>query len=145
MAVFEVRRASRRPVEECWRRVTDWDRHSALVPLTRVGLTAGERTQLGSTVLARTGVGPLGFDDPMEVVRWEPPPPGGTGRCRLEKRGSVVRGWAEIEVSAGGGGSLLLWREEVRLRGFPRAVDPVVAAVGQRMFARVIDRLLRAP
>lgn len=142
MALFEVRRAAAVTAEECWRRVTDWDRHSGLVPLTRVGLTGAGRTGPGSVVLARTGVGPLGFDDPMEVVRWQPPAAGAPGRLRLEKRGAVVHGWAELEVSPAGTGSLLVWREEIRLRGVPAVLDGVLAGAGQRVFRRVVDGLL---
>jgi hypothetical protein len=94
-------------------------------------------------VLARTAVGPLGFDDPMEVTVWQPPSADAPGRVRLEKRGTAVLGWAEIEVRADGSGSRLLWREEIRLRCLPAALDPLVAAVGGGVFGRVVDGLLR--
>ncbi|QMU77814.1 SRPBCC family protein [Streptacidiphilus sp. PB12-B1b] len=143
MAFFEITRSVPAGVQECWRRVTDWPRHSAMVPLTRVAQVGAGPTGLGSTVLARTAVGPLGFDDPMEVVLWQPPTAHAPGRVRLEKRGSVVLGWAEVEVRAEGPGSVVRWREEIRVRGVPAPLDAVVAGTGRRVFGRVVDGLLR--
>ena len=143
MAFFEITRSVPVGVRECWLRVTDWPRHSALVPLTKVAAVCGGATALGSVVTARTAVGPLGFDDPMEVVVWQPPTAQAPGRLRLEKRGSVVLGWAEIEVRADGAGSLLRWREEIRLRGVPAPLNAVLAGGGRRIFGRVVDGLLR--
>jgi hypothetical protein len=143
MAFFEITRSVPISAQECWLRVTDWPRHSALVPLTRVTAVGGGTTGLGSVVVARTSVGPLGFDDPMEVVVWQPPAAQAPGRVRLEKRGSVVLGWAEVEVRADGAGSLLRWREEIRLRGVPGPLDAVLAGGGRRVFGRVVDGLLR--
>ncbi|RFU88243.1 SRPBCC family protein [Streptomyces triticagri] len=129
MAYFRIARRTPLTPEEAWRRVTDWPRHSA--PFTRVD--GGERS-----VLARTRIGPLAFDDPMDVVEWSPP-----HRCRLEKRGRTVRGWAEIEVAPHpDGGAVVMWRESLRLRGVPRAADPVVAWAGRRVFGRQLDVLL---
>ncbi len=101
-------------------------------------------TRVGTRFVARSGVGPLGFDDVMEVTVWEPPGDGVAGRCRLEKRGRVVLGWAEIEVHPGPGGrTRVVWREEVRLRFLPGAFDGVVAGVGRVVFGRAANRLLR--
>jgi carbon monoxide dehydrogenase subunit G len=116
---------------EVWARVTDWRRHGDVVPLTRV-------TVDGDRFTARTGVGPVGFDDVMEVVSWDPP-----RRCRVEKRGRVVQGWAEIDVSPrDGGGSHLTWREDVHVRGVPRFLAPLEALAGRLLFTRTVDALL---
>ncbi|QMU68451.1 SRPBCC family protein [Streptacidiphilus sp. P02-A3a] len=143
MAFFEITRSVPVGPQECWLRVTDWPRHSAFVPLTRVAAVGGGTTGIGSVVLARTAVGPLGFDDPMEVVAWQPPTARAPGRVRLEKRGSLVLGWAEVEVRADGAGSLVRWREEIRLRGLPSPLDAALATGGRRVFTRVVDGLLR--
>ncbi|MGY0490975.1 SRPBCC family protein [Streptomyces sp. WG-D5] len=123
---------------EAWRRLTDWERHGDSVPLTRVTVTTPPPDAAGTVFVARTGVGRWGFDDPMEIVAWQPP-----RRCRMEKRGRVVTGWAEFEVRAlGDGGARVEWREELRVRGVPRAADRVVAAAGRWMFGRAVDALL---
>ncbi|MFF3563324.1 SRPBCC family protein [Streptomyces sp. NPDC002574] len=136
---FHVERESPLSPAEAWRRVTDWERHAAHVPLTTV-------VRDGDTgFTARTGIGPLSFADPMEIVRWEPPDAGGgPGRCRLEKRGAVVLGWAEIEVwpSDPGPGSRIVWREDLRVRGLPKAFGRPTAWAGRRVFGRALDALL---
>ncbi|MGW2014982.1 SRPBCC family protein [Streptomyces sp. NPDC001927] len=143
MSLFRVERRSGLPVEEVWRRLTDFAAHGRLVPLTRSRTLSAGPTRVGSRFVARTGIGRLAFDDPMEVVVWEPPAPGRPGRCRLEKRGRVVLGHAVIEVyAAEGGGARAVWVEELRLRGVPGALDPVLALAGRTLFGRVMDGLL---
>ncbi|MFG2294315.1 hypothetical protein [Streptomyces sp. NPDC048603] len=81
--------------------------------------------------------------DVMEVTVWRPPAGRTPGLARLEKRGRAVRGWAEIEIRpARAGGSEVHWREDLRLFGFPRLLDPAVAAAGRLLFGRAVDRLL---
>ncbi|WP_330177169.1 SRPBCC family protein [Streptomyces sp. NBC_01498] len=145
MSAFRITRRTELPADEAWRRITDWPAHGRRVPLTRVLVETPGPTRIGTVFVARTGLGRLGFDDPMEVVRWEPPAPGHAGRCRLEKRGRVVLGWAEIEVTAadGAGGARVCWTEELRVAFLPRLVDRVTARTGQAVFGRVVDGLLR--
>lgn len=148
VAHFRIQRRTPLPVGETWRRLTDWPRHGAHVPLSGVTVHPPGPTRVGTVIVVRTGVGRAGFEDPMEVVRWDPPaddtPAGETsGICRLEKRGSVVLGWAEIEVRPRGGGSEVVWREEVRLRGLPRLFDPPTVWSGRLLFGRVVDALLK--
>jgi hypothetical protein len=137
MAVFRVRHRTPLGPDETWRRLTDWTRHAAQVPLTTITVTP-------SGFVARTGLGRVAFDDPMEVVSLLPPGPGTAGRCRLEKRGTFVTGWAEIEVRArdGGTGSVVIWTEDLRLRILPPAFDRPTAWAGRHMFGRVIRGLL---
>lgn len=151
MALFEVERTVRAPVVAVWERLTDWPAHGGQVPLTRIVGVSEPADGVGARFTARTGVGRVGFDDPMEVVEWAPPAAGrAAGRCRLVKRGRVVRGWAEFEVygpeagAADGGEVRVVWREELGVRGAPRALDPLVAWTARRVFGRVLDGLLRA-
>ncbi|MEV8593075.1 SRPBCC family protein [Streptomyces sp. NPDC052012] len=144
MAEFQLQRTVPLPVDEAWRRLTRWHRHGEAVPLTRVTVTTPPPTAEGTLVVARTGLGPLAFDDPMEVTVWQPPRDDSPGLCRLEKRGRVVRGWAEMEVRQGPGGrARVLWREEIRVRFLPAPVDRVLARVGRHVFGREVNRLLR--
>lgn len=145
MAVFRIERFTPLPAAESWRRVTDWERHAAYVPLTSVTVPTGSPSRIGTVFVARTGVGPLAFDDPMEVVRWTPPSAGRAGACRLEKRGSVVLGRASIDVLPTNSGSHVVWVEELRVRLLPSWGDPLLASCGRRMFGGVLDSLLDAP
>lgn len=130
MTLIEIVREVSLPPEETWRRLTDWSAHASHVPLTTI-----RPTETG--FIARTGLGPLGFDDPMEIVVWQPPT-----SCRLEKRGRVMTGWAEIDVAVTPAGSRAVWREEIHPRGLPRVADPLVRWSARRLFGRVIDQLL---
>jgi hypothetical protein len=132
-------------LDEAWRRLTQWPRHGEVVPLTRVTLVTSPPTREGTVFVARTGIGPLSFDDPMEITLWHPPTADdGPGLCRLEKRGRVIRGWAEIEVRPGPGGrTRVLWREDLRVRLLPAFADPVVRGAAGYVFGRAVNRLLR--
>lgn len=114
--------------EDAFARVTRWEDHA--VPLTTV-----HRTTDGFT--ARTGVGPIGFDDPMRITAWDPP-----RRVAIEKYGRVVLGSAEIEVATVEDGSVVTWREELRVRGVPGLLDPVVRWAAGAMLRRILRRLL---
>ncbi|RSS83117.1 SRPBCC family protein [Streptomyces sp. WAC06614] len=144
MPVFRIVRRTAAPATDAWLRLTDWERHGAQVPLTRTVIDTAGPTRAGTVFTARSGVGRVTVDDPMEVTLWRPPEEDRPGLVRLEKRGRVVLGWAEIEVRPRpAGGAEVHWREDLRLRGLPRFLDPVVAAVGRRVFGRALDRLLR--
>lgn len=116
--------------QESWDRLTDWERHGEFVPLTRIRLTE-------HGFVARTGIGRVGFDDPMDVVESRSP-----SYCRLVKRGRVVTGWAELSVEPLNDGSRVTWREDIHVRGTPRVLDGLTRASSTRLFSRVIDGLL---
>jgi hypothetical protein len=141
VALFVIERVTSLAPAEAWRRMTDWERHGASVPLTRITVSTAPPPGPGALVLARTGVGRVGFDDPMRITVWQP-----ERHCRLEKTGRTVTGWAEIDVRPdprGGPGSVVRWREDLRVRGVPGALDAVTAQVARRVFGRVVDSLLK--
>ncbi|MEU6658313.1 SRPBCC family protein [Streptomyces sp. NPDC046821] len=142
MALIRITRESPLPAAEAWRRLTDWQRHGDVVPLTRVRVTTPPPTGEGTVFVPRTGVGRLAFDDPMEVVTWAPPYADTPGHCRLEKRGTFITGWAEIEVTPHGPGSRITWHEEIHVRRLPRRCDPLLARAGHLMFSRAVNGLL---
>ncbi|MFJ4777575.1 SRPBCC family protein [Streptomyces sp. NPDC088762] len=143
MPVIRIIRRTHLPAAETWLRLTDWERHGAQVPLTRTIIATPPPTHVGTIFTARTGVGRITFDDPMEVTVWRPPAPGIPGLVRLEKRGRAVTGWAEIEVRPlAPDGTEVHWREELRVRGLPHALDPLVLAAGRLLFRRALARLL---
>ncbi|WP_053655967.1 Immediate-early protein 2 [Streptomyces sp. MMG1121] len=144
MPTFSFTRTAPLPLDEAWRRLTEWPRHADAVPLTRIRLLTPPPTRVGTRFTARSGIGPLAFDDTMEVTVWRPPTADEGGLCRLEKRGRTVLGWAEIEVGPGPGGrSRVVWREELRVRFLPRAFDGVLERVARVMFGRAVNHLLR--
>ncbi len=142
MAPFVVTANSSLPPEQAWARVTDWPRHGEHVPLTRVRVETAPPAGVGTRFTGRTGTARLGFDDPMEVVVWEPPADGRPGFCRIEKRGRVVFGWAELTVEALGAGSRTTWREVANPAHLPHFAEPLAAAAGRLVFGRVVRKLL---
>lgn len=139
---FVVSHDSPLPVDDAWVRLTDWPRHGDHVPFTVVAITTAPPTGVGTVFVARTGVGRVGFDDVMEIVEWAPPADGLGGHCRIEKRGRVMKGWAELTVDAHGTGSRTTWREvaaPVHLPGFARGLND---ASGKKIFGRVVRGLL---
>lgn len=144
MPPFVITRDCDMPPPEAWARVTDWPRHGRFVPLTTVDVRTAGPNAVGTVFSAHTGVGRVGFDDPMEVVEWEPPAQGRGGRCRLEKRGRVLTGWAELSVEPHGDGSRVVWREQAKAARLPGFTDRLSAACGRLLFTRVLTGLLAA-
>jgi hypothetical protein len=144
VVTFLLERTAPLSQDEAWRRLTEWPRHGEVVPLTRVTVVPPGPTAEGTLVVARSGIGSFAFDDPMEVTVWRPPAEGVSGLCRLEKRGRVVRGWAELEVHPGPGGrARVVWREEIGVRFLPGLFNPVQRATARSVFGQALNRLLR--
>lgn len=109
---FELELLVPGPPDEVWDRLWDLGRHTEIVPLTVV---RGPVPHQGSTFVARTAVGPVGFDDVMEVRTWEPP-----RRAVVVKVGRVLGGTIVARlVPDGAGGTRLHWRQEVAATGVP--------------------------
>lgn len=93
------------PARLVWDYVTDWRRQGEWIPLTRVELVPPGRADgargTGGSYRAWTGLGPVGFWDPITVSVWEEQPDG-SGRCEVMHTGRVVRGDAEFAVHAVG-------------------------------------------
>ena len=125
------------PPERAWRAVVDWPRQSQWMLATRVRGGHGA----GAQVVARTGIGPLGFTDTMVITHWEPP-----RRCEVAHTGRVIRGAGVFEVVAAGAGSEVRWTERLELpfaaagRWGWRVVRPLVQRgmdLSLRRFARL--------
>jgi Polyketide cyclase / dehydrase and lipid transport len=122
------------PASVVWDYVTDWPRQSQWVPMTRVE-RVDAADEVGGRIRAWTGLGPLGFWDPMTITRWDRTPDGG-GRCEVLHRGQVVRGEGEfVVVATGASTSRFVWAEVIdvplgRLGGIGwKVVSPVVGRV----------------
>lgn len=128
---FEIVREVPLTQDETFARLTDWQRHADVLPFTDVRVTK-------TGIVVRTAVGKVGFDDPMDIVQWDPP-----RFCRLEKRGRVLRGWADICVWPTDTGSKVVWREVAHVAGVPRVFAGVERATGSVLFRRLLNGLTR--
>lgn len=130
--------------EDTWAGATDWANQGAWMLGTTVRPTRSNGQGVGGALQARTGLGPFGVLDTMEITVWEPPT-----RCHVLHTGRVVRGTGAFDVEPrGAGASTFWWREDLELplgalgrAGWPLA-KPVFAAGVQaslRRFARWVE------
>jgi hypothetical protein len=133
-------------VERVWERITDWPTHGRFVPLTSVRITSEQSRGVGTTFVATSALGPIGFDDPMEVLEWSPPSAGGPGHCLVRKHGRLLIGWAAVDVAPlPSGRSRLSWTEELRVTParLTRPFDRLIAAGSKFGFNRVLRSMAR--
>lgn len=145
MAVVEVRRTVPTPMGEVWDTVTDFAAYGRWIPLTSMR-TDPPPVRLGWGFAGFTGVAPIGFLDTMLVVRWEPPADG-AARFAVRKTGRVLRGFADVTLTAtDAGGTEVVWREEIvpRPETLGRLTAPVSDRATARLFADVLDRMLES-
>jgi uncharacterized protein YndB with AHSA1/START domain len=149
MARFTVSRDMHAPASRVWAALVDWRRHADWAPLTSVRVTDAT-AGVGGGFVARTGVGPVGFDDPMTVATWEPPggdaPDDRPGRCAVDKHGRVVRGRAWFEVfPLAGGHSRVVWHEDVTVapHRLTRVAAPLLSLAGRLGFGQVLRAVAR--
>jgi hypothetical protein len=132
------------PPEVVFDAVTDWDEQQVWMTGTAVRVTDGDGRSRGSRLVARTALGPVGFDDPMEITGWDPP-----RRVQVHHLGRFVRGDGAFEVEAlPDGRSRFHWVEWLDLPlgrvgqlGFPLA-KPLLATglrPSLRAFARFAE------
>ena len=128
------------PAETAWQVVTDWPAQGEWILGTTVTVDgAGDARGLGGRFSAFTGVGPLGFTDPMEVTEWDPP-----RRCVVTHLGRVVRGDGVFEVVALG--PVRRPRKALVERHRQRQVERVRGRVALDLYAGdgvALDRRLR--
>jgi carbon monoxide dehydrogenase subunit G len=141
VGAFTVRREVAAPAEQVWSRLVDWPAHGRWVPLTVVRVTSSGEPGVGTTFVGRTGIGPLGFDDPMTVTLWQPPAAGREGRCAVRKTGRVVLGSAELTVRPlGERRCAVQWTETAEIAGLRRL--PLMARISEVAGALAFRRML---
>lgn len=105
------------PAERTWDAAVDWARQGEWMLGTRVTPTAGNGQGVGARLEAFSGIGPIGFLDPMEITRWQPP-----RACHVRHLGRVVRGSGWVLVRP-----LFAYAVQLSLRRFARSVESAVA------------------
>lgn len=120
------------PARLLWDYVTDWSRHGEWIPLTRVDCVVGGARAVGGTFRAWSGIGPIGFWDPMTVVDWQEHEDG-SGHVAVVHSGRVVRGNAEITVTAVG-------PDRSELRWVERLLLGRAAALGWRLGSGLVNK-----
>jgi Polyketide cyclase / dehydrase and lipid transport len=128
------------PADVVWGYVTDWPRQGEWIPFTRVE-TVGPADGIGGRIRAWTGVGPVGFWDPMTITAWSVSDDG-SARCEVLHRGAVVRGEAEFSVTPLDSGSCRFeWWEHLTIPG--GFLGSLAWRVGGRLVQRTVRKSLQ--
>jgi carbon monoxide dehydrogenase subunit G len=123
-----------------WDALVDWERQGTWMPLTRLEVLDGG-TGLGTRIVARTGVGPVGVADRMTVTAWDPP-----RSATVVKTGRVLRGSAAFEVRpVSEHVSRVVWHEalEVPFGRWGRPLGPLLAVGTKVFFGSALRRFAR--
>ncbi|EWT01352.1 hypothetical protein N865_08500 [Intrasporangium oryzae NRRL B-24470] len=144
MAHFAVRILSPLPADQAWARILDLRAHSAVIPLTTLtgDILYAAGLVPGSRFVARTALGPIGFDDSMVVDEVTQPTAGHGAWARIRKEGKAIRGLIELTITPQGTGSRVEWSQDISVRGIPRVFDPVVARVARAAYGTTLRKLL---
>jgi carbon monoxide dehydrogenase subunit G len=142
---LEERVAVAAPPEAVFAAVADWEGQSEWVAFTKVTADGGPH-RVGERLVAVTKVAGVGFSDPMELTRWEPP-----HRAEVRHLGRVVRGTGTFLVEPAPGGAWFVWAEDVDLPlgvvgrlGFV-VVGPAVRLLLRRSLRRLARRVESRP
>jgi carbon monoxide dehydrogenase subunit G len=92
--------------ERVWQVAMDWSRQREWMWGTQVRGGTG----IGAEVVARTGIGPVGFADTMVITEWDPP-----RLCVVRHTGRIVRGLGIFEVTGSGQQTEFRWTERLQL------------------------------
>jgi len=139
-----VRGTTRASVVDAWALITDWPAQSRWIAFTSVAIVK-PGDGVGTRFTGRTQVGPIWFDDPMEVTVWEPPADDGRGYCEVRKFGPWILGTAEIVVEPARGEpdrTTVTWKEAVTLRGVPAIFNPLVRVMGGVLFRSTMRKAI---
>ncbi len=122
------------PLERVWAMLVAWERQGEWMFATSVEGTADD---VGGRLVARTGVGPLGFTDHMIVTAWEPPT-----RCDVLHVGRLLRGDGGFRLEpVSGHRTRLVWWERITVPFGP--LGKLAWAVGGPLFTTFVNRSLR--
>jgi len=130
--------------ETVWDRAVDWTGQREWIPLTYVRHVEGAPLEVGTRVVARTGIGPVGFDDTMTVTSVVSPE-SGPRSVEVLHTGRVVRGVGEMRVEPHDGGTRFWWWERVDVPGGPvaPAVWLVAGPAVRLLFGHALRRFAR--
>lgn len=125
--------------------MTDWSRQSEWVLFTDVRMLSKAPNQVGTTLSARTHLGPIGFTDTMVITKWLSPT-----NCTVEHTGKVVKGIGVFSVETiSSNQSKFVWQEitNVAFGAFGSAglaiAEPFLSLLFNRSLKKMRDNIER--
>ncbi|MCC2593755.1 hypothetical protein LKO27_10095 [Tessaracoccus sp. OS52] len=144
LAHFTVELETDCPPSTAIRRVLDLRRHSRVIPFTTVTPSVpADSLSPGTRFVARTSLGPVGFDDAMRVDTISLGDGLPTASARISKESRAIRGSIRLLVSPTAAGSLVRWDQDVSLPWLPGFLQRPAASVLRLGYRQVLSRLLR--
>jgi uncharacterized protein YndB with AHSA1/START domain len=132
------------PVQRVWDEMTDWKKHEAWIPATRIKYDAEDASTVGSTFTGYTGYGPLTLVDRMRVSQIDWDEIARTGTCEVEKLGPVLQGTAGFTVApTRTGGARVEWFERVTVPYLPSFLSGLVSSLSAAGFSFGLKRLAK--
>lgn len=97
--------------EKVFAEIVNWPSQSAWMLGTKVWVTKNDGVGVGGEFAAFTGIGKLGFIDPMQITKWNPPQ-----EVSVVHLGKFVRGTGEMKVEKiSENESDFIWSESLEL------------------------------
>lgn len=97
--------------EKVFAEIVNWPSQSAWMLGTKVWVTKNDGVGVGGEFAAFTGIGKLGFIDPMQITKWNPPQ-----EVSVAHLGKFVRGTGEMKVEKiSENESDFIWSESLEL------------------------------
>jgi hypothetical protein len=125
-------------VDRCWAVLTDWVGQSEWMPMTTVAIESGDG-ELGTRLLARSGIGAAAIVDPMVIDVWQPP-----SRCEVQHEGRIVTGRGVFLVDrVSDTRTKVTWEEQLDSTGLRRIVDGAAALPTKAMLGVALRRFER--
>lgn len=145
MATFTIKKHSPLDASTTFAQLLNWDAHSKAIPFTTLHHEGEPR--VGQVFNARTAIGPLGFDDIMEITHMSAPagnqPGDAPGEVSIVKKGSLIKGSVTMTITPSTQGAEVLWEQDLQISWIPRFFDPVIAFLGKQAYGQGIKSILK--
>lgn len=126
---------------EAWQRLLDLQRHTQAIVLTRI-TPDDAPMQAGLRFVARTQLGPVGFDDVMDVRTADGPVKRKPGHLVIDKETLGLAGTVEVTVEQLATGARLVWRQRLDGGGPLLLLHPLASVVVGAGYAVALRKIL---
>lgn len=143
MSSVTVRAHSAADPARLWRAASEFTRHAAYFPFTKVTVTSGAGDHVGDTILGTTRIGPITLADPMTITTYDAP-----HGYAVRKTGSVLTGEVQVQVhpdaTGSTAGSEVVWTADVvPAWRWARIAGPVNTLISRAVYQHAVSAMAR--